>query len=126
MDFSKIVGIAVTAGKAVLRIYEQSEGIVIERKADNSPLTQADRESHKIIVAGLKELGSDLPIVSEEGKHIPYLTRRAWDTFWLVDPLDGTKEFIGHRDEFTVNVALIENGEPVDTTGVKLRVIAPT
>jgi 3'(2'), 5'-bisphosphate nucleotidase len=108
-----VVELALRAGAAVLEIYEKSEGVVIERKADNSPLTIADRESHAIIAQGLKERFPDLPVLSEEGKTIPYETRRVWTRYWLVDPLDGTKEFINRNGEFTINIALMENNRPV-------------
>jgi 3'(2'), 5'-bisphosphate nucleotidase len=113
VNFEKIVDVALTAGKAVLRIYEKSEGMVVERKADNSPLTLADRESHRIIAEGLSHHGLGLPLLSEEGKAIPYEERSRWKSFWLVDPLDGTKEFISRNGEFTVNIALVEDGHPV-------------
>ncbi len=113
MNFSNVVDVALSAGEAVLRIYKQSEGMVIERKADNSPLTLADRESHRVIVDGLTGLGLGLPILSEEGRAIPFSTRRDWKKYWLVDPLDGTKEFISRNGEFTINIALIDNGRPV-------------
>ncbi len=85
----------------------------VSYKADNSPLTAADLASHEIIVAGLAALAPDIPLLSEEGAERPYSTRRDWDLFWLVDPLDGTKEFIKRNGEFTVNIALVESGVPV-------------
>lgn len=99
------------AGKAVIDIYQND--VEVELKSDNSPLTQADKKAHEIICAGLMELQPDLPIISEEGVHLPYEIRKNWRTYWLVDPLDGTKEFINRNGEFTVNIALIENGYPV-------------
>ena len=78
-------------------------------KDDASPLTEADRRSHKVIESGLKELNEAIPIISEEGKEIPYKDRKGWNCFWLVDPLDGTKEFIKRNGEFTVNIALIKD-----------------
>lgn len=83
----------------------------VERKADNSPLTIADRKAHETIVSFLEQ--TPYPVLSEEGKTIPYETRREWDTLWIVDPLDGTKEFIKRNGEFTVNIALVEKGLPV-------------
>ena len=83
----------------------------ITYKDDDSPLTVADRRSHEIIHRALKLLG--MPILSEEGRSIPYVERKKWEIFWLVDPLDGTKEFIKRNGEFTVNIALIQNGRPV-------------
>ena len=95
---------------AVMNIYAQDFSVY--EKDDKSPLTQADLEANKIISAGLKEL-SDYPILSEEGKDIPWQERQSWERYWLVDPIDGTKEFIKKNDEFTINIALIENGVPV-------------
>lgn len=100
---------ALQAGKAILEIYHSDFSVI--QKADNSPLTLADQKSHDIIVTALGPFG--FPILSEEGKDIPYAERKEWETFWLVDPLDGTKEFIKRNDEFTVNIALIQKGVPV-------------
>jgi len=100
---------ALAAGREILKIYEN--GFSVEEKADGSPLTQADRCAHEIIQAALSDTG--LPLLSEEGRDIAYDQRKAWERFWLVDPLDGTKEFIHRRGEFTVNIALIEDGRPV-------------
>jgi 3'(2'), 5'-bisphosphate nucleotidase len=94
-----------------MQVYH-SEDMGVEQKADDSPLTRADRAAHEVIAAGLRALSSD-EILSEEGKQIPWETRQQWRRYWLVDPLDGTKEFIKRNDEFTVNIALIEAGEPV-------------
>ena len=103
---------AVAAGREILKIYNDSTaGLSIESKADNSPLTIADKMSHRIIMQYLEK--TDWPVLSEEGKSIPYEIRRKWKTFWLVDPLDGTKEFIKRNGEFTVNIALIHNGNPI-------------
>jgi 3'(2'), 5'-bisphosphate nucleotidase len=85
----------------------------IREKEDQSPVTLADEVAHGIILEGLKRIDPDTPIVSEEAQAASYTTRSGWRRFWLVDPLDGTKEFIKRRAEFTVNIALIENGEPV-------------
>ena len=100
------------AGQAILEVYG-SDDFGVEHKADDSPLTRADKAANEVIVAGLRELVLQAPIVSEEGKDIPYVERQQYTRFWLVDPLDGTKEFIKRNGEFTVNVALIENGRPV-------------
>jgi 3'(2'), 5'-bisphosphate nucleotidase len=108
-----IIKIAQKAGEAILEIYEQSEGVVIERKADDSPLTIADKAANKIICDGLEKLSVSYPIISEENKEIPYAIRKDFEYNWLVDPLDGTKEFIKRNGEFTVNIALIKNGHPV-------------
>ena len=101
---------AIKASKDVLSIY-QSDDFEIESKEDNSPLTKADKAAHKIISSILQE--SKIPILSEEGKNISYETRKYWNKLWIVDPIDGTKEFIKRNGEFTVNIALIENNKPV-------------
>ncbi len=98
------------AGKAIMEIYESGD-FSVDTKADNSPLTKADKAAHNIICSHLTTTG--LPILSEEGKHLPYEERKNWDWFWLVDPLDGTKEFIKKNGEFTVNIALMKRGKPV-------------
>ncbi len=106
--------IALEAGQAVLNIYEQETGeVVVERKADDSPLTKADRTAHAILTRRLQERYPHIPLLSEEGEEIPYETRRTWRQFWLIDPLDGTKEFLHRNGEFTINIALIEDGYPV-------------
>ena len=101
---------SIKAGQAILEVY-QSDDFVIQLKSDKSPLTLADQRAHHVIVNFLEK--TNIPILSEEGKDIPYETRKNWDKFWLVDPLDGTKEFIKRNGEFTVNIALIENSMPV-------------
>ena len=101
---------AIAAGKAINEVYH-SKDFGVEYKSDKSPLTLADQKSHDIIVNGLREL--DIPILSEEGKDTPYAQRKDWKRFWVVDPLDGTKEFIKRNGEFTVNIALVENSCPV-------------
>jgi len=100
---------AVNAGEEILKVY--NEDFVIEYKSDESPLTKADKNAHIVIVDGLQASG--LPVLSEEGRLIPYEDRSKWELFWLVDPLDGTKEFIKKNGEFTVNIALIEGGTPI-------------
>ena len=103
---------ALAAGKEILNVYNDPfSDFQIERKADNSPLTLADRKAHEIIMTYLQE--TDYPVLSEEGKHLPYEKRAQWDTLWIVDPLDGTKEFIKRNGEFTVNIALVKEGIPV-------------
>jgi 3'(2'), 5'-bisphosphate nucleotidase len=104
--------IAQKAAEAILVVYE-SEDFGVEGKADMSPLTKADQAANEIIIAGLKKLAVQFPIISEENKEIPYAERKDFDTFWLVDPLDGTKEFIKRNGEFTVNIALIHHGEVI-------------
>jgi 3'(2'), 5'-bisphosphate nucleotidase len=101
---------AIDAGHAILDVYRSSD-FKVEEKADKSPLTLADKRSHEIIVKRLGQL--DIPILSEEGKDIPYKERKRWETYWLIDPLDGTKEFIKKNGEFTVNIAIIRNRKPV-------------
>ncbi len=104
--------IARRAGDAILEVYREADhGVVI--KSDDSPLTRADLASHRIIAAALDELTPEIPLLSEEGAGCDYDERRRWRRFWLVDPLDGTKEFIRRNGEFTVNIALITGGEPV-------------
>lgn len=112
IDIEKVIKIVLEAGKAVLEIYN-SDDFDIQTKTDKSPLTQADITSHNLIKTRLLNLYPSIPILSEEGAYIPYQERKNWKRFWLVDPLDGTKEFIKKNGEFTINVALIENNEPV-------------
>jgi len=109
----EIIGIAKEAGEAMLEIYYDAQDVEISRKDDDSPLTKADLASHHIIVDALRELDPDTPIISEESGVPEYEKRKGWDKFWIVDPLDGTKEFIKKNGEFTVNIALIEDGVPV-------------
>ncbi len=104
------INASIRAGLAILEVYK-SDDFDLEFKKDNSPLTLADRKAHNIIMEHLVETG--IPVLSEEGKNIPYKERRNWKRFWLVDPLDGTKEFVKKNGEFTVNIALIENCKPV-------------
>lgn len=105
--------IATEAGEAILKHFHAEVPADIDYKADDSPLTMGDRASHEAICKGLAELTPDIPVLSEESESIPYDERRQWKKFWLVDPLDGTKEFIKRTGDFTVNIALIENGEPI-------------
>lgn len=100
---------SIEAGRAIMRLY--SGDIQVELKDDRSPVTAADKAAHAVIQQALVETG--LPILSEEGKEIPYATRKSWSRYWLVDPLDGTKEYIARTGEFTVNIALMENDRPV-------------
>lgn len=104
--------LATQAGDAILTVYE-SDDFGVDHKSDDSPLTKADLAAHQVIVAGLKELTPDIPVLSEESASIPFEERQSWRKYWLVDPLDGTKEFIKRNGEFTVNIALIEEGKPV-------------
>ncbi|NNC82682.1 MAG: 3'(2'),5'-bisphosphate nucleotidase CysQ [Flavobacteriales bacterium] len=100
---------ALNGGREILEVY--SSEFAVEMKDDRSPLTMADKRAHEAIMEQLKK--SDLPILSEEGKEMPYDHRKEWERFWMVDPLDGTKEFIKRNGEFTVNIALIEQGIPI-------------
>jgi 3'(2'), 5'-bisphosphate nucleotidase len=106
------VAIALRAGGAILEVYRQKD-FGTTYKEDRSPLTRADMAAHRLILAELGAIQPALPILSEESKTIPYEQRASWNRFWLVDPLDGTKEFIKRNDEFTVNIALIEEKRPV-------------
>jgi 3'(2'), 5'-bisphosphate nucleotidase len=103
--------LAKQAGDKILQIYNTE--FAVQEKDDKSPLTAADMASHTAIVAGLEKLTPDIPVLSEESATIPFAERSAWDTYWLIDPLDGTKEFIKRNGEFTVNIALIDKGVPV-------------
>lgn len=106
------VDAALRAGEKILSIYnDPASDFEIERKADNSPLTIADRKAHETIATILQE--TPFPLLSEEGKHMEYAMRKNWSTLWIVDPLDGTKEFIKRNGEFTVNIALVHDGIPV-------------
>lgn len=105
--------IARDAGAAIMEIYNNCEGVVIEKKADDSPLTAADKASNTVICAGLEKLSLQYPIVSEENKMVPFATRKGYNYYWLIDPLDGTKEFIKRNGEFTVNIALVHQGRVV-------------
>lgn len=111
IDPVKLLEISLAAGKEIMAVYGQE--LIIEAKADDSPLTIADQRSHQTIERGLQIAYPDIPVLSEEGSKIPYEERKNWQRFWLVDPLDGTKEFIKRNGEFTVNIALIEENYPV-------------
>lgn len=106
-----VVALARAAGEAILAIYQ--EDFAVTQKTDDSPVTAADLAAHHLILDGLTALIPDIPVVSEEGLIPPVSERAAWTRYWLVDPLDGTREFIARNGEFTVNIALIENGKPV-------------
>ncbi len=116
MNYDELLQVAIQAsieaGSEIMRIYnDPAQDFGIERKADNSPLTLADKAAHHCIMSFLDK--TEIPVLSEEGAHDTYSKRSAWNVFWLVDPLDGTKEFIKKNGEFTVNVALIERGTPI-------------
>lgn len=103
---------ALETGREIMHIYlDPKQDFGIENKSDNSPLTRADKAAHKCILRHLDK--TDIPILSEEGKLPPYGERKAWHRVWVVDPLDGTKEFIKKNGEFTVNIGLVEDGSPV-------------
>lgn len=109
---NELKSIARDAGAAIMSIYE-SDDFDVQKKIDDSPLTKADLASHNVICDGLNALATQYPIISEESSDISWEQRKHWCRYWLVDPLDGTKEFIKRNGEFTVNIALIEKGEPI-------------
>lgn len=111
IQINDIVTIARRAGEVIMEVY--AKDFSVDYKEDNSPLTEADQRANEIIVEGLNRLNAKLPILSEEGKMIDYEDRKGWDYFWMVDPLDGTKEFVKKNGEFTVNIALIHNKTPI-------------
>ncbi len=106
-----VVQLAENAGHAILEVY--STDFAVQSKADESPLTQADLASHRRIVAGLARLTPDLPVISEESGLPAFDERKGWSRYWLIDPLDGTREFVNRNGEFTVNIALIDRGRPI-------------
>ncbi|HEV7613057.1 MAG TPA: 3'(2'),5'-bisphosphate nucleotidase CysQ [Steroidobacteraceae bacterium] len=99
------------AGAAIMQVY--GEGFTVQRKDDNTPLTAADLESQRIIIEGLSQLTPGIPILAEESAQAPWTERKTWRELWVVDPLDGTREFVKRNGEFTVNVALVQENEPV-------------
>ncbi len=103
--------VAVDAGQRILQIYETDFSVA--KKSDHSPLTEADLAAHHAIVAALPDLLDDVPVLSEESSQTPYEVRRQWSRYWLVDPLDGTREFVKRNGDFTVNIALIDENRPV-------------
>ena len=113
IDFDQLLKLCIKAafdaGNEIMHFYNTS--FDVEIKSDNSPLTNADKAAHNVIAKALDS--TNIPVLSEEGKSIPYETRKNWEYMWIVDPLDGTKEFIKHNDEFTVNIALVHNGRPI-------------
>ena len=111
MDFEKVVEIAQQAGDIILSHYHQK--MLVTEKPDHSPITAADLAANLHIVTQLQALDADIPIVSEESEFPAWEERQTWERFWLVDPLDGTKEFIQQNGDFTVNIALIEKGTPI-------------
>lgn len=105
----KAIEASILAGEVILEVYDRD--FEVEEKEDQSPLTEADKAAHNVIVSFLKS--TELPILSEEGRSIDYSERKGWDYFWMVDPLDGTKEFVKKNGEFTVNIALIHKEQPI-------------
>lgn len=111
IPFDEVVALARRAGAQIMAIYERD--FAVYDKADKSPLTEADLAAHRCIVEGLARLTPDIPVLSEESDAISSAERLSWQRYWLIDPLDGTKEFIRKNDEFTVNIALIDAHQPV-------------
>ena len=115
IEIDQVIKLAKKAGDAIMEVY--GKDFDVEFKGHQSPLTEADKKAHNVIEKGLNKISEDLniviPILSEEGKEINYSERKDWNYYWLVDPLDGTKEFVKKNGEFTVNIALIHNSEPV-------------
>ena len=109
---SSVLSLIEHAREAILAVYADTT-MAVEYKADKSPLTLADRRSHTILTEGLTRLTPEFPILSEEGRHLDWDTRRKWDYFWLIDPLDGTRDFVERTDEFTINVALVHEERPI-------------
>ncbi len=107
----EVTALAREAGRAILEVYASS--FSVQEKEDRSPLTEADLRSEKLILAGLKRIAPEIPVLSEESAQAPYSARKAWDRLWVVDPLDGTKEFVQRNGEFTVNIALVDQQRPV-------------
>lgn len=109
----KVVELCKEAGAAILQVYNQKQAISVETKDDDSPVTAADLAAHKVLLRDLPGLLEGVPVLSEEGVLPAWEERREWTSYWIIDPLDGTKEFINRNGEFTVNVALVHAGEPV-------------
>lgn len=107
-----VIAISKAAGQAILTIYEEG-AFDTTTKADDTPLTAADLASHRVIAGSLRHLTPDIPVLSEESTQVAWPERQRWSRYWLLDPLDGTKEFLNRNGEFTVNIALIEDGVPV-------------
>lgn len=105
------VELSLKAGREIMEVYQNHQEMEVELKTDNTPVTEADKRAHNTIVESL--MGTNIPIISEEGDLPSYKERRDWHRFWLIDPLDGTKEFIKRNGDFTVNIALIEEGKPL-------------
>jgi 3'(2'), 5'-bisphosphate nucleotidase len=106
-----LLALAARAADEIMAVYGTE--FAVDVKADDSPLTEADARAHRVLVEGLTALTPDIPVLSEESAAVPWAERQRWRTYWLVDPLDGTKEFVKRNGEFTVNVALVEHGRPI-------------
>lgn len=117
LDLEQLMGqvrhVAEQAGAEIMAIFHDESRWAVQHKEDDSPLTAADLAANRVIVAALRQIAPDIPVISEEAEAIPVAERRQWARCWLVDPLDGTKEFIARSNEFTVNIALVENGEAI-------------
>ncbi len=109
---NQVIELSRRAGEAILDVYNQDAPIDVDIKSDDSPVTKADLAAHRIMAPALPGI-VDIPVLSEEGSMPGFKVRSSWDRYWIIDPLDGTKEFIKRNGEFTVNIALIENGVPV-------------
>ena len=107
----EVTALAREAGRAILEVYASS--FSVQEKEDRSPLTEADLRSEKLILAGLRRIAPEIPVLSEESVQVPYAARKGWSRLWVVDPLDGTKEFVQRNGEFTVNIALVDEHRPV-------------
>ncbi|MEW5837509.1 MAG: 3'(2'),5'-bisphosphate nucleotidase CysQ [Pseudomonadota bacterium] len=107
--FEKVRQLALRAGEAIMRIY--ADDFSVTAKEDLTPLTEADLAAHRLLEAGLQQLCPDWPVLSEEGADVPYTVRQSWRNYWLVDPLDGTREFVKRNGEFSVNIALVDGDE---------------
>jgi 3'(2'), 5'-bisphosphate nucleotidase len=110
---NQVIELCRQAGDAIMEVYESSEGIEVKTKADDSPLTKADLAAHAILEPALAKLLDGAPVLSEEGEIPDFKVRKKWQQYWIIDPLDGTKEFIKRSGEFTVNVAFISDGKPI-------------
>jgi len=107
----EVTALAREAGRSILEVYASS--FSVQEKEDRSPLTEADLRSEQLILAGLKRIAPEIPILSEESAQAPFATRRNWGRLWVVDPLDGTREFVQRNGEFTVNIALVDKHRPI-------------
>ena len=111
LPLDDLIDIARRAGEAIMKVYDTD--FAVQEKSDSSPLTEADMAAHRLIVGELEARTPEIPVLSEESASIPFETRRRWHRYWLIDPLDGTREFVKRNGEFTVNIALIEDHQPV-------------